>query len=88
MSNVRELKVVATDEEPHERVKKFDEVVPEARAWLREHKKCGFLIVGYAKTEGSNVFEFGNYSLDHAMDSYYLQEMAKQVVIRIRENDK
>lgn len=73
--------------EASERVRSFDEKAAEIRDFLSRHERCGFAIIAYAKTGDRNLTEMGAYSVDDAMDSYVLPEMAKMAVIRIRESN-
>lgn len=83
MGNLVELK----RGELRERVASFNEKVEEIREFLNAHERTGFAIVAYAKIADRNLTEVAAYSVDDALDSYSLPEMAKYAVIRIREQN-
>jgi len=69
-----------------ERVRSFDEKAAEIRDFLSQYERCGFVIVAYARTGDRDMTEASAFSVDDAMDSYALPEMAKMAVIRLRES--
>lgn len=83
MGNVVEIKKPVLSE----RVRSFDEKAAEIRDFLSQYERCGFVIAAYAKTEDREMTETAAYSVDDAMDSYVLPEIARMAVIRIRESN-
>lgn len=83
MGNVVEIK----KPDLSERVRSFDEKAAEIRDFLSRYERCGFVIAAYAKTEDREMTETAAYSVDDAMDSYVLPEIARMAVIRIRESN-